>query len=399
MATNLTWSISRFYNTAWDLTKKHKELWILGLLVAFLAGGSGGGNNWSNVFNDAQKVSEEKVRAQETDNSAFYVEDPYALTAPIEDSQADMANPIIYNDPVEPFVSPGELPLPFGESEEYYWLLNFMDKFRGGNPFARVPMWVYVLGGVSALAFILEVIVLALVAMGWAKASMIKGVAEAVARPDRPVDLAEVSRFGLSRARPMIWLQIVPVLMFMFVTMFLVMAGLWVTGNVNNAVSEASAVPMVLMIIWFAAGVYAVVSFVKLMIAIVWAERHVVLDELPGRAALKAGFVTAQGNNLKTLLVGFVNMIMGMIALFGTVMMFAILIILGIIPVLVNKDLIAFTVSYAVILAIMGIAVYMVYMAASQVFFHAVWQQAFDVVRSIVPARTTTTPTKKRSSR
>lgn len=166
MSTN--WSIGRFWEEAWQLTKSQPKLWILGIATVVMVTGGGGGG---------------------TGNS---IKMPSSNSAP-------------------------KLPV-----EANSWMVVLE---RVAPDFGAINPGIYGLFGLESLTLAIFGVVLGVVSSFWAKGVLMVGVNQAAETQE--VDLAGCTKTALSKVKPLFMLSVIPMLKLMLVSMgMMILAGI-----------------------------------------------------------------------------------------------------------------------------------------------------------------------------
>lgn len=268
------WSISKFYSDAWKLTMTHKKLWILGFAVAIFA--SGGMSRSSNFHNSQTSSSSSSTSTTQTQQIVKPVGSPL---------------PQAPGKPVAVFKMT-ELGVAAPPDKVFNDVVHSME---------QIPAWAYVMLAIEVIIFIVIAVVLSFVARGWAKGALILGVRDAVEKD--VVDLASASRAAMGRIPSMIWLSIVPALLFIVA---------FIVGTI--VIFFVSAISPVIGMIAGIVGIFAAAYYwIRIIVAEILAERYCVRDSLSGRDAFDKGYATAKGHLWKSGRLGILNTIAGTI--------------------------------------------------------------------------------------
>jgi hypothetical protein len=374
-AKNSEWSISSFYSKAWDLTWKHKKLWILGFaLMAFTSSGMRfnmpGGGSSSPSTKQEQTTSLNTI--DRTPSSLRNTPQPN-IPSQRKDVPAYPEMPTLSPDPI------GNAPLEAFEKTPEAKLANsafFDDIMRG---FQSVSVGTYILLGLEIIVLIAGGFILGLVARAWALGSMIIGVAEADKKGS--VGLFAISTKALQRVKSILWVTIVPPLLGGAILIGLVFV-LIVLSAISAAIFPLLAIVFPLIFI-----VLVVWGAIVLSASSIWAVRYATLQELSGSIAFRKGYEATKGNIRKMVSLGFMNWLISlgiMIALIiPAVIVGFIAVAIGMaafkagVFVFVPLLVIASLVALFVIVPVFSLASSMMY-----VFKYATWHYGFEYITS-----------------
>ncbi len=303
------WSISTFYSKAWALTKENKKLWILGLAVTiFASGGSSNNFNFGDMFDSGSE-----------DKSSQYEEEVGFLPTPVEAQTKDYTLDSSISE--ETTENPESLVLldaefnllnldesmdseagqeDFEGSEEFSIFFNALGQSMQ-NVFKNLPLWIYPLFAIEMIIFIIYAVIFGFFASSWSVAALIKGIA----RADQDADwsLTEVSQSSIKHVKSLIWLSIVP-------TIAIVVFSALVMAVVGIAIAIFKEWGLLTM---FVAAIGLVYVWFRYLVALTWAIRHCVLEEMRGMESIKKGWTTASKTIFKTFRLGIANTIVSML--------------------------------------------------------------------------------------
>ena len=164
-----------------------------------------------------------------------------------------------------------------------------------------IPSYFFILLGLEIFFLATLVIVISLISRAWSNASLIQSIQTAF--NDQKPTIRDSSEKAFSALKSLIWLDIVPTLIFFLVT--LVVFGLLITGIIFGRGIEILFI--ILMIIAVLILIYA---FIMLDLTRIWALRIAVLDKLSGSVSFTKGFKLARKKFWSMLLLGLVNLIL-----------------------------------------------------------------------------------------
>lgn len=255
---------------SWELTKRHKWLWVYGLVLSVLAGsGGGGGGGGGSTGGGTDKNLPEDL--------------------PEKTSQV------------------------LGAATEAI-----------KNWFVQVPAMTWI--GLGLLVFLLLVLFLITrwVLVNWAKGGLIAGLAKA--DKDEEVSLATTTGEGLRTVKPLIVLDLVGLgvgllaILALILVFGLLAALIWLVPEPGR------------IILWVIEGIIAaptaILVFLLLGMVGIYADRLIVLEGVAPWAAWKQGLGLGKGNFLPTIVMGIINAAVGCAA--GCLSLLALLVVLGI---------------------------------------------------------------------
>jgi len=371
------WSISTFYSKAWALTKEHKKLWILGLAVTvFASGGSSNNFNFGDMF-DSESQDESYQYEDELGFMPTSVEAQtknYVLDSSNEDSEDSITSEL------DSFLMAGETDTTdlenfedfeqfetFEESEEFAIFFGAVGKIFQ-DVFKSLPLWIYPLFALELLFFIVYAVVFSFFASSWAKAALIKGIAQADANTDW--SLTEVSQGVLKNVKSIIWLAIVPTIAIVFFTVVVIGATTLLMAMIKDWGWIGMIVAVIgLVYVWF-----------KYLVASTWAIRHCVLENMTGMQSIKQGWATASGTLFKTFRLGIANTISSMIVSVLVFLPVIAVAIATIIPQILLESFSPIAFVPAVVLLLITLPVNGLIQGILSVFRYATWHYGFIVV-------------------
>ncbi|MEN8252961.1 MAG: hypothetical protein ABFQ62_01130 [Patescibacteria group bacterium] len=361
------WSILEFYEESWDLLWKHKKLWILGLAANLYLAGGGRINlpNFSEMGDSNKEAVQEKQFTPEDSSvlGSSYEETEELGRLGIEDIFAEDASV---------------------DQESPDKFKAFFSNFENiKNIFASVPTQIYVLLGLEFLAFMVFSVILGLAASAWAEAALMKGISQAY--ESNEVNLTKASQFAVTKIKSLLWVKYIPMIRFIILTALAAIGIMIVTPLLLKQV--AAAVSMSLVIVALVGTVAFFYLFIRLQIRVLYAKWHCVIDNLSGSDSFKKGIATTQGNMRKTLLLGFLNILLYFIsALFFIIPFVIFAVLLGLI-VFLSGIITSFSfaklfsiIPFVIVIVALMIIVYSLISALIQVFMHSVWYLAFKAI-------------------
>jgi hypothetical protein len=322
------WEIGTLYSQAWNIVKKNKILWILGIA----AGGGVSFNSFSNINSSTIQNLFNKPGNENLQQKTSQV-----LGAATSS--------------------------PFNESIKAI--------------FSHIPFSIYLTLSLELLILVLIGLVITVIYSAWIHGLLIASTDQAAA--GEKVDLGQASHKVIPRIPSIVWLQIIPGLVFFvsIVVVSLVLIFLF-----------ASKI-LVLQII---AGILTVIAIgalifwgIMLNFSQIWAIRQAVLEGKYGKAALFSGFRVAKKKFWSMALLGFVNNILVGFASLGAfiaaIIAIVILIIIGFVFVKLVPPLLAPMIIIGVILLIpVGIGLSLIGGFANS-FKATVWTLAYRQIK------------------
>lgn len=253
MGQNPDWTISQLYEKAWELVKKNRVLWVFGMAMAGLGFGSSSNFN----FDSADLESIKKI-----------------FNAPGKEQGAEQV---------------------WGVASSNLSLLV-------SQIFSLIPPFFYIIFTLEIVILIIMWIVLSLISSAWTNASLISGIQTAF--DGQTPTIRDSSERAFPKIKPLIWLQIVPVLVFIIISIL-------VFGILGLGLALG---PDFLKIIFgislFITVILFVYAAIMLLLTQIWAPREVVLNQKSGRNALASGYKMAKKKRGAMLLLGLVNTIL-----------------------------------------------------------------------------------------
>lgn len=258
---------------SWGLTKKHKWLWVYGLVLAVFGGGSGGGGGGGSGGSSTSGRTDKKL--------------PENL--PEKTSQV------------------------LGAATEAV-----------KNWFVHVPATTWI--GLGLLVFLLLVLFLITrwILVNWAKAGLIAGLAKA--DKEEEVSLVTTTGDGLRAVKPLVVLDLVGLGAGLLATLGLILVfGLlalliWLVPDPGR------------IILWVIEGIIALPTAIGVFLLLgmvgIYADRLIVLEGVAPVLAWKKGLGLGKGNFLPTVVMGIINSAVGCGV--GCLSMLALLVVLGI---------------------------------------------------------------------
>lgn len=318
------WTIGTLYEKAWQIVKKNKVLWILGMAVAS-ATSSGSGN-----INLPGEMFQQPETTQKSTEAANVL--GAAASSPFQE------------------------------------ILNATSPL-----FANIPPYFYIFFGLNMLFLLVYVIVLFVVYKAWADGSLLHGIE--LAKEGKSVSIRESSERAFGSLKSLIWLNTIPGLVFTIVILLFfgifAFTVLKTDGIVRLITVIASAIFMIGLL----------VSAILLSITQIWAPRQVVIDKKPAKKAFLDAFTITLRKFWASVLLGIVNMVLSFFLIGVPVLLFfGVFIFLGFAT---NGNTVIFPltiglIAIAMFTLIIGLSVVI---AAFTSFKGTVWSLAYHAIR------------------
>lgn len=227
--------ILQIYKKAWEIVKNNKVLWVFGMILVVFAGG---GANFSSGSNFS-KLGD-------------FTKSTNGSTKEIFDQFPNQVN----------FVPLGNY---------------FKDLFLS------VPTGLYIALGFGVLVAVILGLIISLVVGSWAKAAAIGAIN--LAFDGKPVTLREGSQYGINNFKRIIWLSLVPWLLYSLGVFFI--GGILAGFVVLLSRSFLIFLPIVFLSL---ALVAAVLVMLAISATLIWAERVAVIEGKEAKAAFWEGW-------------------------------------------------------------------------------------------------------------
>lgn len=381
---NLEWSISSFYQRAWQLAKTHKKLWILGLAVAMYSGSLNSNLEVPDFPSDTNTPQQEQQLEESTNdfNSA-------AVLGEMDELNFEDLENIDWNSPEDVQRFTQDLnqtePPATGEEVETWTGEDYMLTDKQFAPpgqhiaddimaaLSTVSPLVYALLALELLAMIVAVIILGLALQAWSKAALIAGIK--TADETNAVDLRQAAQTGVAKIKPMLWLMIVPMLKWV----------LMVLGLGLVAVILAALIHPALGVILFLIGLlYLMHQLVLIIAGLVMGERELVFNAISGKEAFERGRAMAKNWRGKMFILGLVTWLL--VFLIGIVLLAPLA--GGLVWSFLSTDTssLVFLVPVLASAAVVLMPFLFLANALYKVFTYAVWHSAYQVIRGAQPS-------------
>lgn len=250
------WEISKLYQEAWEIIKKHKLLWIFGMAIA-------GYSSSSNInLNSSDLESLQKNLSQNFE-------------------------------PLQPNSSINQM---INQSESFSNLTNSLQPL-----FSTIPFEFYLILGLELILLIIFFWLITLITNSWATASLLHSIQTAINK--KTPTMQDSSHKAFKAIKPLLWLSIIPSLV-LFLSFTLGMTLLIFLMNIDNQL--ITLISVFGIIITIGAFVY---YLIYLTLSQIWATRLVVIENYPAKQALLAGYAISKKKFWSMLLLGLINTI------------------------------------------------------------------------------------------
>jgi len=296
------WSLGDLYSKAYAIARKNPVLWWFSLAIAAGMGsynsGSGGGNSSSK---EDSQFFQDILNSSGSDQAAKVLGD---ATSPI--------------------------------------FMIFQQIIHA------IPWYFYLILGIELLALVILSIIIAVIYKAWAHAGQLSGVETSI-RGEKPT-MHEMSEKAFPLIKSFIWLEIVPMLLFGLLSVSLLGMLTFIFFIVPGNLKIPFGILLSLGVVTFFIGL------LYLSIALIWAPRKLVTEKVSAQKAFGLGFHIAKNKFWKTLLYGFVNMIVALFV-FGMAIgiPLIIFILLGGLAALLWQSVIGLSISIIMLLILLGI--------------------------------------------
>jgi len=247
-------NLSDIYQKAWDTTRKHKSLWVFGLVLAAFSGGS----SYSNISRSFNSESIEKLMLKDSDNLL----DSAVLGAQSVKGVADTSFNLIKNIAMQ------------------------------------IPISTWIIAGIATGLAVVLGITFGLVIKNWAKGALIAGIDNT--ETQSRVYFTKSSFVGTARLKKLITLGLTPLPIFIVTALlngiaFTILFAFFPQEKLPWSI----AIPFTLVLLTI--DIVAIAVLAKLILAYAWAERLIVLENYKPIPALRKGYKIARAN-LKSML-------------------------------------------------------------------------------------------------
>ena len=251
---------SKIIKRSWEITKKNKWLWVVGVVIAAFGGGSGSGGGGGGSSSSTSTTL------------------PSQSPAPI---------------PVEDIKDKTSYVLGIATDSLQNWLSNF-------------PAINWFVIGVFIFLVILFGTVVIWILTSWAKGALIQGLEDA--DNEKEVTLKSISPYGISNIKKIIIFGLISTGMTLLVLFgALIAVGL---GFLIYSFADSSSTILLVLLGILLTFVFIIVIAIFTMVSI-YAERLMVLKGLSPWEAWKKGFSLSKGNFFPTFIMGIINGFIG----------------------------------------------------------------------------------------
>lgn len=244
------WEVGKLYRQAYEITKKHKILWLFGIVV-----GSGLGLNFSNSFG--------------SDFKEFFKDDK---------KEAIINGAAVLGD---------------STSKAFEMFLQL---------FSAIPLWMYLVLGLEILFLIIYLIAFWLIYRAWAEASLLEGVQTSI--NGQTPTISDNSEKAFRSIKSLIWLNVVPSLVFTLLILIVggILISIIIVGN--------TLVKIIFGLLLIPAVLGIITGWIILTMIMLWASRLVVVDHHAAYEAFKKGYKIMKQKFIPTLLLGVFNTVL-----------------------------------------------------------------------------------------
>lgn len=238
---------------------------------------------------------------------------------------------------------------------------------------ASVPTQRYIVLGIGFLLLALFGIILNFIYKAWSEASLLTGIQHSIGGKTVSIQSSSESSFGF--IKPLIWLNIVPCLV-LFVATVAVIAVLAALLTITPGATKA--LPLILLI---AASITAIVGFIIVTLAQIWAPRLVVLEGRAAKESFFAALEIAKGKFWPMIGLGIVNTILSGIIVLIPLAFIGAVGVGGFLALGSNKSLgMGLLVSAGVVLALFFLS-YLIIAGTLNAFKATVWTLAYFKIK------------------
>lgn len=259
--------LGSIYRKAYELTKKHKSLWVLGMAVAAFSGGSS--INFSRSFSFDSKDSESLKKLLENGGEGV-----------VKGAQS---------------VRDAE---------------SFKDFFI--ELLKSVPNSTWTFLALCLLAALTTATIVGIIIRNWSRGALIGGVKEATGKDT--VSLYQASTYGKKSIKQLFLANLITsaIMLLPLVVGALSYSTLaLIKGNFNIFEQANSSIPTAIIvafgIIFFLTTLISTITFLALSISLIWAHRLIVIENMQALSALKLGTKLAKENLGNMLQLGLAN--------------------------------------------------------------------------------------------
>ncbi len=323
------WEISELYSKAWNIAKKHKVTWIFGAAVAATAMGSSGN------FNSSSSGNSESI--QKLFNNGL----------PEASSSAEMSKVL------------GESINPFQQLLTDIW--------------QRIPTHYFGILIAEMLFLMIVAVLITLIYKAWAHASLIESVYNAYKH--NKTTIAEASEAGFKHIKSFIWLDIIPgiALILISIIFFVAIVLGFMTGN---------TILMILTgLIALVGGIFLIYYAILVSIGIIWGYREVAISNQSAKQAFLNGFKIAKHKKGASLVLGVINNLSITLIMMIPIFILIGMAISGLIYYGATKQISYILIGLGFTAVIILIPLLIIIGAIAQAFKAAVWTIAYDKIK------------------
>lgn len=245
--------------------------------------------------------------------------------------------------------------------------------------FSSIPVSLYISLGIGIFVLIIIGLVISLVVGSWAKAAAIGAINDGY--NNKPVSLKSGSDHGIKNFKNIIWLTIVPWLLYTFA---LIGTGAILSLFIIFTDGPIRILPILLASI---AAIVAVIASLGISASQIWAQRVVVLEGKSGKEAFKEGWKIAKKHFGNMAILGCVNGLLS--CCFGVIIIGTIggLVFSGIGLMALNKNI---GIVFLFIVGILGLGLLLIGTLVGgilKIFNYATWNILYRQIRDLPAAR------------
>jgi len=251
------WEIGKLYNQAWSIIKKYKVLWTFGLAT---------GAGMSFNFNLPGNFDSNSIKDIQQNFQSF----------PKEIASSDLVQVLgaSTSKPME--------------------IISYL--------FSNVPLSSYVILGIEILAVIILFTIIGFIYSAWSQAALLEGIQSSLS--NQTVSIRDSSEKAMASIKPLIWLQVVPILILMLAVLgFIILTVIFIA-------IPAIFVKVILGIILLIALFAIIYCFIYLAFSQIWAPRIAVIEKASAKDSLFRGYRIAKKKKWSMILLGLVNIIL-----------------------------------------------------------------------------------------
>lgn len=240
------------------------------------------------------------------------------------------------------------------------------------NVFSAIPAFVWPLLAVEILSLIVLGIVVSLISSSWAQAALIQAIQ--ICLNNQQATIRESSEKAFSSIKSLIWLRIVPNLIFVGISLVgftVLIVGFVLTGGFIRVIFGILLFALFLIFLYF---------LILLNLIQIWAQRIAVLDKKSGKASFASGYKIAKKKFWSMLLLGLINTIFSGIV-YGIPFLILIGLIIGALSLFSEQSLIAILIAGGVIFFIVITLGFTLLSGLLTAFKASIWTVAYNNIR------------------